>query len=362
VRILSHYFVARFLGLFLTVLAAAILLLVTIELVLNLDDVAAYAGEDRSTLRYLWLRLASYYLADLIPIAGFIAVFVAFAWAGRAMELVAIQAGGVRLLRVVLPVLAAALIVSCATAILHETLILQAARIWASEARGDPGEIDYGRRAFWHQRGRTITNIAEADPATRTLHDVEIFERGRAGAILRLIRADRVRIAHDGVWQIEDASIWSFDPVDSLAAPRFEEHVRLVLDLDTFSGDTFLGADPGLLPLPVLARYLSDAPETESASQRRRLQSRYHDRLSSPWLVLVFAALALPFSLRVGRDGRFARPAAEGIAAIGAFFLLRSAGETLSREALLPPGVTPWLTLGLLAGLTLWLLQRQRLL
>ena len=71
---------SRFLGLFATVLAAAFLVLATIELVLNLDDMSTFvrsdAGSDAAggvvdTLRYLGLRLTSYYLADVIPIASF---------------------------------------------------------------------------------------------------------------------------------------------------------------------------------------------------------------------------------------------------------------------------------------------------
>ena len=142
VRILSHYFVGRFLGLFAMVLAVAFLLLATIELVLNLDDVSAFdaarsAQSDTlsgsaalallvNTFRYLGLRLTSYYLRDILPIASFIAVFLVFAIAGRGMERVAIEAGGIRPLRIVLPVLAAALILSLGTAILHETVILRA--------------------------------------------------------------------------------------------------------------------------------------------------------------------------------------------------------------------------------------------
>jgi NhaP-type Na+/H+ or K+/H+ antiporter len=83
VRILSHYFVARFLGLFSTILVGALILVATVELVLNLDDMASFGHETPSVFRYLWVRLASYYLSDLLPIASFLAAFVAFAWAGR---------------------------------------------------------------------------------------------------------------------------------------------------------------------------------------------------------------------------------------------------------------------------------------
>jgi lipopolysaccharide export LptBFGC system permease protein LptF len=359
VRILSHYFAARFLGLFAAVLVAALFLLGTIELVLNLDDLSRFAGdaseppsseagagnEFGAAFRYLWLRLLSYYLADLLPIASFIAAFIAFAWAGRALELLAVQAGGVRLIRIVAPVLVCAVILSLAAALLHETVILRAGQSWASEAQDGRDQIDFSRTAFWFQKGRTITRIHHADPATHMLHGVEVFERGTTGTIVRVIQAERVRIGEDGSWHVEEARIWTFDPNDASAEPSLAEQVWTALDLESLGSDALLGADPASLPLPGLASYL-EANRLESSSNLRRLTSRYHARLSSPWLVLVFAWLALPFALRVDQRGRFVWPALAAIGTLALFFLLRSAGTTLAREAFVPAGLTPWLTMG----------------
>lgn len=368
-RILSHYFIGRFLGLFSMVLAVAFLLLATIELVLNLDDVSAFDDVRRSsstdtssasggtsglselasvtnTLRYLGLRLASYYLADVLPIASFIAVFITFAIAGRAMELLAIDAGGVRPIRIVLPVLATALILSLATAVLHETIILRANQIWSGESHDRNDQIDFGRDAFWYHKASTITNVARADPETRTLYDVEIFERSPKGSVLRVVRADRVQIADDGLWHIPDAQIWSFDADDARAEPTLEESVSVVLDLDSLRGDFLLGANPELLPLRDLGRYLDGNPQ-ESSSTLRRARGRYHERLSSPWLVLIFAWLAMPFALRIDERGRIAGPAAAAVFALGLYFLVDSAGSTLAQEDLIPAGITPWFTMTL---------------
>jgi lipopolysaccharide export system permease protein len=368
VRILSHYFVARFLGLFSTVLLAAFLILATVELVLNLDDLSASGSATPGSagaaslgaLRYLWIRLASYYLADLLPLACFIATFITYAWAGRSMELVAVQAGGIRLRRIVLPVLAAALILSFATAVLHETLILRARQIWSSETRGSHDQLDFSRKSFWYHKGPTITNITSADQKTRTLHGVEIFERGPHGAVIRVVRVDRVQISTDGVWHLENAAIWTFDPANPTAHPRFEENVSVALNLDALHGKVLLGADPGILPLPALAEYL-DSSTTETSSDRRRLESLFHERLSRPWLVFVFGWLALPFALRVDERGLIGGPAAAAVATLGAFFLVQSAGTTLSRQGLLPVGLTPWLEIGLVLLGTAIALRRQAL-
>ena len=349
------------------VLAVAFLVLATIELVLNLDDVWAFntarlsaadpatpsesAGAAgfapvANTLRYLGLRLTSYYLADVLPIAGFIAVFITLAVAGRSLEILAIESGGVRPIRVIAPILATALILSLATAVLHETVILRADRIWSGQNHDRESQIEFRNDSFWYHNGGTITNITHADPETRTLHKVEIFERSPEGRVLRVVRAERVRVAVDGIWHIEDARIWRFEPDDIHAEPTLEESASVILDLGALRGDLLLGADPKLLTLPDLARYLDSDPRVTPA-KIRQAWGRYHQRLSSPWLVLAFALLAMPFALRVDGRGRIAGPATAAVFTLSIYFLLESIGRALAQEELIPVGITPWLTMAL---------------
>lgn len=367
-RILSHYFIARFFGLFLTVLVVALAILATIELVLNLEELtaspAAASGSGLvhalpAVLGGLWNRLATIYLVDLLPVAGFAASFLTFAIAGRRLEWIAIEASGIPPIRVILPVLAAACVLSAAAGLLHETLVLTAAHARLADEESDRDPIELERRAFWYHRGPIITNIGYADPDTRTLHDVELYERGvgdGSGRILRIVRAPDVQILEDGRWRFEHASVWHFDPADPLAEPRFERAAGLELDLDSVPRNTLARADPAILPLPALARHLARASENAPAESRRRLAEVYHERLSRPCWVIALSWIALPFALRVDRRGRMAPAAAAALAALAAFFLIANAGATLTRLAYLPVGVTAWaipLSFMLLAGLAL---------
>ena len=363
-RILAQYFVARYLGLFATALIATLILLATVELVLNLDDLSSLSsgsalklqsGGSISThssnpflwiVQFLWVRVASYYLSDLLPIASFVAAFMTVAWAGRNMELVAMQAGGIRLSRIVLPVLGAALIVSLASAILHETIILRAGQTWRAEVLDGQSGFDFGRQAFWVHKGRTITNIARADVASRMLFGVEIFERGTDGTISRVIRADHIYIDEDGLWRTDSAQIWSFDAVEPADPPVYSEGVQIALDMDRLSDEALLGAEPGLLPLPALARYL-DTQDGVPSSEDRRLINIFHERLSRPFMVVFFALLALPFAIRVEPGGGFARSSVGAIITVGFFFLVRSVGSTFSQQGIIPVGLAPWFAMSL---------------
>jgi lipopolysaccharide export LptBFGC system permease protein LptF len=370
VRILSHYFVARFCGLFLSVLLVALAILATIELVLNLEDLTAGADAGAAlsglhaipgVLTALWNRLATTYLVDLLPVSSFIASFLTFALAGRRLEWVAIGASGIPPMRVVLPVLGAALGLSIVAAGLHETLVLDAAHARRVDEEDDRDEIDLERRAFWYHRGPIITNIGYADPATRTLHDVELFERGLgddSGRIVRIVRAPDVQILADGTWRFERASVWRFDPANPLAEPRFEGAVGLELDLESLPRNALTGADPAILPLRALARHLESEPDPASATHRR-LAEVLHERLSRPFWVLVLCWLALPFARVVDHRGHVATAAVTALVALTLFFLMAEAGQTLTHLRLLPVGLAAWTTPLLTVGLGALLLTRR---
>lgn len=405
VRILSRYFVARFLGLFSLVLAAAFLILATVELVLNLDELPglspassssspspspsppssppslsadaaassssdplrpadggvpddalerAAAGPSTSpllrTMRYVGLRLTTYYLADLLPVASFVAVFLVYAISGRALEVLAVQAGGIRPFRIVGPVLATALILSFANALLHETVILNAERIWSTIGAEGPRSVDLRREGFWVHRGPVIVSAGAAEPEGGTVRDVEVYERSRTGAVVRVIRAPRARVSAQGRWHLEDAKVWRFDPRTPGADPVHEQGVAIDLDLAALAAAAARNADPAKLPIRDLARYLATAP-TESPTELRRLRARFHERLASPWLVLVFAWLAVPFALRIDGRGRMSGPALAATVTLALYMVTQSAGETLARQELLPAGFAPWLTMGLWSAL-----------
>ncbi|MEZ4279308.1 MAG: LptF/LptG family permease [Myxococcota bacterium] len=352
-RILSHYFIARFFGLFLLVLVAALAILATVELVLNLDELAlarpqearaGFVGDVARVLGALWLRLSATYLADLPAIASFIASFLTFALAGRRLEPIAIQAGGVRLARVILPVLMAAGLISGLDAVVQESLVLRAARMRLAENRAERSTFDREQRAFWYHSGPIITNIGYADPTTRTLHDVELFERGlggESGRIVRIVRAPIVRILENGVWRFDRASVWQFDAADPLAEPRFEPAAPLEIDLAAVPQDTLARADPAILPIAGLARHLARTG-TPPLQRDPRLEAIFHERLSRPWRALVLCWLAVPFGLRVDRRGRIAPVAAAALLALTAYFALSNGGLALTRLGLLPAGLTAW--------------------
>lgn len=356
-RILSHYFVARFLGLFLTVLASSLLLLGAIELVLNLEELGGLparnpaAGRARfvppslpPALQFLWNRIAATYLTELIPVSGFVASFLTFAQAGRRLEWTAIEGGGIRPFRVVLPVLATTCLLAIGATAVHEAIVLPTQRASLSADRFELDGPLRERRGFWYHKGPILTNIGFADPTTRTLHDVELFERGlgpEAGRILRIVRSHRVRVLESGAWRFARAAVWQFDPDDPEARPSYRSVVGLELDLETLPENALVRADPAVASFRHLARHLEVAAERPTPNDLR-LVAAYHDRLARPLRMVALGWIAVAFGMRVDRRGHFARSALAALIGLGLLLAATSGGASLTRLALLPPGLASW--------------------
>lgn len=379
VRILTHYFARRYAGLFFLVLLAILLVVGALESLIQFAreatpsspnaavaaaaDATGAASAPLAALRQIGFRLASYYLPDALPIASFVASFATLALTGRSLERLAAETGGVRPARFLIPILAMAGILSLASGLLHETLVLASERHAAGVrlATRSDNDIDFAQRAFWVQRGPFITNVGHADPETRMLFDVEIFERSESGGIVRVLRSPEVEITPSGAWRMAHADEWRFDPMEFAGDPEWRRRDALVLDLDTTDASLLVAADPALLPLPQLAEAL-DGTEDASSRSDQRLRHRFHERLSRPWLVLLFAGLAMPFGLRVDERGRIAGPALAALAGLALFFVTQSFARTLSIQGWLPIVAPTWGAIGLFCVLAavggLWRVRR----
>jgi lipopolysaccharide export system permease protein len=347
VRILSRHFLWSYLNLYVTILFASMIAIVIVELLLNfdqiMDDHAGFSG----VTTYLFLRLPTYYFRDLIPVTSFAAAFFCVGLAGRAREVTAIKSGGISPQRMVVPILAAATVISLATLVLDETLVLYAMREW--NRRENPGEeVTFRRGSFWYHRGDTIYNVREADRESKTLRGVRVFETDPRGRLGRSFRADIVRIDEDHRWHFQDTTVRTFDPSRPSAAPVVEHRKETVLAVAAERDLALLDAGARTLSLFELGEYI------RARSNEGRETARYREmlfaRLADPLAVLVFALLAIPLGLAAEQKRSLASAAVVGIAILGLFFTARTAASMVAAGGLAAAAFGPWLVLVAFAG------------
>jgi lipopolysaccharide export system permease protein len=347
VRILSRHLLASYLRLFITVLFVSMIAIVIVELLLNVDEILADRAGLSGAASYLFLRLPSYYLRDLIPVASFAAAFLCIGLAARAREVTAAKAGGISPRRMVLPILGAAMAISLASGLLYETVVLAATREWSRrENRGE--QVAYRQGSFWYHRGDTIYNVREVDPDTRTLHGVRVYRTDARGRLRQSLHAETVDVDSDRLWQLRDATIRSFEPALPAAPTRVERRDATVPAMAVERDLALLEASAQTLSLRELGEYIRARSETGRAAGRYR--EMLHARLAGPWSALAFALVAIPLGLSVERRRGIAAAAVIGIAILGAFYTARAAAAVFAGGGFRAAAYGPWLVLAALVA------------
>lgn len=354
VRILTRYLVARFLSTFVVFLIFSTATIIVVEMMLNLGDMLEGDAGMRGVASYLFLRLPSYYLRDLLPIVAFAAAFFTLASAARGLEILAMKAGGLSPHRVAAPLLGVGLALGAGAFIVNETVILEATRLW-NQRDSKTNPISFRQGSFWYHRGRTIYNIGDADRTTNTLRGVRIYELSDDGRLLRSIEAERATVSAGERWSFEAPLVRRFDPEDPEGPPIAVQHEgELGLDLSDGSGIALMNADVTVLSVRELRQVIAE--QQQRGREPSRPRALLHARLAEPFAVFLFVLAAIPLGVGVerARGHGMTLPALYGIAIVAAFFSFRSVAGALTGGGLLPPSPVPWLIVAAFAGFGAW--------
>ena len=335
----------------------AFLVFIGLELVLSLSDAlfarGAGAGE---VLRLLLFKLPSV-LTLAIPAGVLLAVFLSLSRLATARELLAFQALGYPLRRILVPFVLFGLLTSCISFLLSELAVPAAESAYRRELlsllyrgeipspqedvffRGEKGELYYvsryqGNRAY----GIVVYDLAgELYPHQGPFPVVITAQEGRfSGEALELLAGRMLRFSQDG---------------------NLEEIVRFDSLTLTVGEELQQGLLAGKTPSEMSVRELLARVRLFSRSglDPRNLLVELHSKLAVAAAALVFALFGAPLGILLGRRGRAAGAVAGFLlaaAAQGLFIWTR----TLARRGLLPPSLGAWLPHILLGGVGLLLL------
>jgi lipopolysaccharide export system permease protein len=340
VRILSRYFLASYLTLFVSILFSATVAVMVIEMMLNFDDILDHHEGLAGVATYLFLRIPAYYLRDLLPVTSFAAVFFALGIPALAHEVTAIKTGGISPQRTVIPVLGAAALLSVVALTVNESVVLEATREW-NRLQNPGGEVTFRQGSFWYHRGDSIYNVQHADPQTRILHGVSVFELSPTGRLLKSVRSQRVEVSEGNRWRFHGAIERTFDPSQPAAPPRTERLRTLDRDVASERDLALLDESAKTLSLMNLRDYIS--VQIRDGRDSQRYQALFHARLAEPFTVLLFALLAIPLGLAVERTRSLATSALAGIFIIGVFYTFRTTVGVFAASGAASAIVGPWM-------------------
>jgi lipopolysaccharide export system permease protein len=356
VTILWRYVSLRFVRSFLGSAAILALAVIIVDMLLNLDEIIETKDTLWGVIQVLLMRTASFYLPYLIPFATFIGVFLSLGLAARSREILAMKAGGISPLRAVVPIFLWSVAISVAALILNETVTVPASSSLNERLGVRAGEIYLRSGTIWYHTGRFVYNLRSPDADKETVRDIRVFERNAAGRLVRLIRAKQAHREAPGVWRFRDATVRRFDPAIPDAPPSVERSPDITLELAEERSPRLLRAELATLPVWTLARHVVSV--RVSGDEAPGAEALLSARLSSPLLVILFALLAVPLSLRVEHTQSVALPAVQAALILFLFLMAHEYVPRFAGLGSLSAAFAPWFVLTLFFAYGAWRLAR----
>jgi lipopolysaccharide export system permease protein len=315
-KILDRYIIRELVGPFLFGFALFVTVLVSGEYLFKLTAFIARGAPFLDVVELFGLRIVIVSVITL-PMAMLLATLLALGRLSSESELVAIQAGGVPILRISYGAIAFGLAVSIAGFVINERLVPPAGRRSAmieemivtslrNELIGGIG----GGKAYVIQDfdGRQLARIVvarEFDAREGTMKQVQYIQYSE-GVPKFLVQAERAQWINSNQWRFTNAQMYALGPVAGDKRVRVEGVPEAtVLILNKTPGQIAKGLKkPEEMSYRELEAYIKEQRELGIGPRNlRELEVGLHNKISMPFASLVFALLGTPLGIRRHRSG-----------------------------------------------------------
>jgi LPS export ABC transporter permease LptG len=303
-NLLDRYILKQFINVLGLVLVSTIVMFVVVDY----SDLSGDIAENRIKFPLV----ASYYryfainaLSLTLPLSVLLGTLITFGLLARNNEVTALKANGVSLYRVTLPIVIVAGLISGVTYLLQDFVLPYSNQRMAElrrviKGRVAPRAFSVPQQQWLFGQGRYLYNFLSYDQGRRSLSRVQVLELHPTNfQLARRVAAAEARF--DGVgWVFVNGWIRSFGDDGAVSFTPIVQPVRLHYPErpEYFSTDA---RRPEQMTYVELRRYIQKL-RTSGYSANELLVELYK-KTSWPFISLVMALIALPFSFRIGKKG-----------------------------------------------------------
>jgi len=352
--LLTRYLLGIFIRNTLLALSAFCGIYLLIDFFEKVDDFIAAEAPVSLYLGY-FAGMTPMIVVQVVPLALLMASFMTIGGLSRSGELTAMRAGGMSLVRITRPLLAAAVVLTALIILLQELVLPLTARttreIFDQRIRGRQ-ELVQNRDQVWLRADNRILHIGQALPQNGELRQVTVYDLDNQFRVVGRLDAARARFAEQA-WTLNGVTDRTFDPnTGEMTASRHLAQAPLLL---AKTPDDFRSTDPkqwelSFLDLRRLARQLQ-----REGSDPTRYRVDMHAHLSAPFACLIMVLLGIPFALQRGRNSSLALGIVISIVTGVTYFVLHSITMAFGYTGILPPLLATW-SANILFGLAgVWL-------
>ena len=266
-----------------------------VQLINELDDIGRGNYHFVQALKYVTLSTPSR-IVEFLPLAVLLGCMLSLGSLASNSEIIAMQASGVSMSRLVLSVVQAAVVIALISLALSELIAPDSsthAKALKNSAKKQNAPL-HSREGVWIKDGSRVMHIEQLLPSGFAL-GVRVYQLGEEGELKSTLQAERADPTPYG-WQLREVKILHLDPKQS----RFESHEQVPYEGEV--SHELLDAlmiKPSRMSRRNLYAYLQFLDENRLDARQENLI--FWQKLFAPFTIVVMSLLALPFVLGAQR-------------------------------------------------------------
>lgn len=263
----------------------------------ELDELGEGKYDLSQVIKFVALSLPGK-VVEFMPLAALIGSMLGLGALASNSEIVAMQASGISLGKLISPVIQAAVILAVTTFLLAD-LVVPDSETYGRSAKNLAQEKTSAllvKEGLWTKDESRVLHIGRLLP-NGIAQDIEIFELDQHGKLFSTLRAERAIPLRQG-WELQQVqrSLISNSKVETRGYDRLEYEGSLSLELLEV-----LMIEPRQMSTGNLRAYLEFLEENRLDDRVERLI--FWQKLFAPFSIVVMCLLALPFVLGSARQG-----------------------------------------------------------
>ncbi len=352
-RIIDRYLLRHFIGPFIFCLFIFVFLYVVIDMFDNLNEMI----ENKIDLWFLlpyYLNFTPLIIVQMAPIAALIAIMFSLGNFSKNNEIIAMQASGISLLRILTPLIATGFLISVAMFIINDRLVpyttinattIKEERFESVKRKKKSAEKIYDNIAFYGE-GNKIVYARKFNATHDVIRELIVHNQDADQNVVAKLTARAARW-ENGKWVGEDVMFYNLDPAGRIIGdPQFFE--EMVLDIKETPMDfkkrrhqsDFMSFE--FMSYADLKEYI-DRLSFEKGPTIRGLKVSLNQKVAFPFVSLIVVLIASPFALVHTRKGGVMFGIAISIGLVLAYYTVMTVSLAMGKAGFVHPSVSAWL-------------------
>lgn len=332
-KILERYILTEFAKLLTIAVLAFLVLFMMIDLFENMDNLMKHGVPFFSSVLFFIYKVP-FIIVQISPVAVLIAVLLSLGLFSKHGEVTAIKAGGVRLLKVLLPLLAAGLLISLAVMLINESVAPTAMKrvdAFKQQWFGLQGGT-FGKEGMWVRTSRGIFNIRQMDLKKSELKGFTLYEIEKPFKLKDRLQS-KVVVWKDKKWVASEATVWSFsDKGEAVKKDVGSIEVTGLMEPEDLADVENLQKNMGFIEL---RKYIQGLEADGYEASRYKID--LYGKITFPLVNFIMVLVGIPFALKTGRHGGIAVGIGLSVVIAFSYWVVFAITRSLGQAGMVPP-------------------------